>query len=303
MRLTFETIKKPLRMVKHRLMQQRHHAGTQPVTSIIDVYSQSYPTSQEALNIFQGEWSSLFPAEMNLQAGTVPLFEDDRIQMGLRELGGVAGQTVLELGPLEGGHSYQLEKAGAKSVLAIEANTRAYLKCLIAKELLGMQRVRFLCGDFMEYLRQSPPRFDFVLCSGVLYHTPDPFRLLTRLRAICKETLILNTQSIPEMHGVRNAAVFYPFLPEEQRRIWDRGVGNQKAIRGPYEPESGYGNWFWGMTPSSIESMLRCAGFEVQERFVSPFSCTFVCGAVPTQFVAESGPWPVSENKDLASRR
>lgn len=190
MRLTLETLKRPLRLVKRRLIQQRHDAGAQPTTSIIDVYSKSYPTSQEAINIFQGEWSSLFPAEMNLQAGTVPLFQDDRIQMGLRELGGVAGQTVLELGPLEGGHSYQLEKAGAKSVLAIEANTRAYLKCLIARELLGMQRVRFLCGDFMEYLRQSPPRFDFVLCSGVLYHQKQPVELIHRLSQITDRMLL-----------------------------------------------------------------------------------------------------------------
>jgi hypothetical protein len=48
------------------------------------------------------------------------------------------------------------------------------------------------------------------------------------------------------------------------------------------------------MTPSSIESMLQCAGFEVKERFVSPFSCIFVCRTAPTQFVAESGPWPVA---------
>lgn len=215
MKLTLETIKKPLRMVKRRLMTQRHDAGTQPATSIIDVYSQNCPTNQEAINIFRGEWSSLFPAEMNLHAGTVPLFQDERIQLGLRELGGVAGQSVLELGPLEGGHSYQLEKGGARSVLSIEANTRAYLKCLIAKELLGMQRVRFLCGDFMEYLRASPPRFDFVLCSGVLYHQKQPVELIHRLSQIT-DRLLVWTHYYDEAI-IRSSPALSPKFPSSER--------------------------------------------------------------------------------------
>ena len=65
----------------------------------------------------------------------------------LAEIGGVTEKTILELGPLEGGHSYMLDRAGAAQVVAIEGNARAYLKCLIVKELLGLPRVQFLCGD------------------------------------------------------------------------------------------------------------------------------------------------------------
>jgi SAM-dependent methyltransferase len=77
---------------------------------------------------------------------------------------------VLELGPLEGGHSFMFERLGAREVIAIEANPRAYLKCLIIKELLDLRRVRFLCGDFLEYLRADGTDFDLVFASGVLYH-------------------------------------------------------------------------------------------------------------------------------------
>ncbi len=59
-----------------------------------------------------------------------------------------------------------------------------------------------------------------VLCSGVLYHTPDPIYMLMRLKAITGETLILNTASIQEMTGIRNGAFFYTYLDEEQRNIW-----------------------------------------------------------------------------------
>jgi 2-polyprenyl-3-methyl-5-hydroxy-6-metoxy-1,4-benzoquinol methylase len=100
---------------------------------------------------------------------------------GNERLGGVTGKAVLELGPLEAGHSYMLEKAGAGSVLAIEANTRAYLKCLTVKEIFNLSRCRFECGDFVEFLSQTDQRFDLIVASGVLYHMKDPLRFLELL--------------------------------------------------------------------------------------------------------------------------
>jgi hypothetical protein len=88
-----------------------------------------------------------------------------------------------------------------------------------------------------------------------------------------------------------NSAVYYPYLSEKQRGLWNREAGLQMAITGPYEPQNGYGNWFWGMTPSCIESLLRSAGFKVREKFIYPFDCVFVCDTAPIQFLAESGEW------------
>lgn len=187
MKLTLETIKKPLRQIKRQLF----HSGEKDSTpSILECYSQNLPSHQEAINVFQGEWASRFPEPLSLEAGSVPLFDDERIKLGLAALGGVAGQTVLELGPLEGGHSYQLEQAGAASILAIEANSRAYLKCLIAKEITGMKKVHFMHGDFMAYLRANPSRFDMVLASGVLYHQQQPMELISLLAGIADRVLV-----------------------------------------------------------------------------------------------------------------
>jgi Protein of unknown function (DUF1698) len=149
---------------------------------VVDRYIDSAPSPQNAINIFKGEWSSRLPGSYaNLSAGQIRLFEDDRIQWAISEFGDVGDRTVLELGPLEGGHSYMLEKAGFGSVLAIEGNTRAYLKCLVIKEMLRLSRVQFLCGDFVEYLRHASVRFDCVLASGVLYHMIQPVELLSLL--------------------------------------------------------------------------------------------------------------------------
>lgn len=161
---------------------------------ILSQYVTSQPSAQNALDIFRGEWSSRLPEPYaHLAAGKIELFNDARITWMAQELGGVAGQSVLELGPLEGGHSYMLEKLGASSVLAVEANTRAYLKCLIIKELLKLQRAEFLCGDFVEYLRQPGPEFDICLGSGVLYHMQNPVELVALLAKRCRKHLFLWT--------------------------------------------------------------------------------------------------------------
>lgn len=142
----------------------------------------SAPSAQNAINIFKGEWSSRLPGSYGgMSGGQSRLFEDDRIQWALSEFGEVNDKTVLELGPLEGGHSYMLEQAGFGSVLAIEGSTRAYLKCLVTKELLNLSHVHFLCGDFVEYLRHTSVRYDCGVASGVLYHMTEPVELLSLL--------------------------------------------------------------------------------------------------------------------------
>jgi hypothetical protein len=154
-----------------------------PTGSILDAYVRNAPSAQNAVDIFKGEWASRFPGALDtpVEAGGIPLFEDGRIIAAIQHIGGVAGMRVLELGPLEGAHSYMLELYGAASVTAIEANTRAYLKCLITKEILNLQRVKFLCGDFVEYLKGTPERYDLILANGVLYHMRNPVELLSLL--------------------------------------------------------------------------------------------------------------------------
>jgi len=147
-------------------------------TSILSGYVATLPSPQNAIDLFPGEWSSTFPAPFqDLQAGYASLFDDSRIDWLLNHFAGVTGYRVLELGPLEGGHTYLLTKAGA-SVVAIEAQTHAYLKCLVAKEILGYSDATFLLGDFMSYMRDGADQFDLCVASGVLYHVHTPVELL-----------------------------------------------------------------------------------------------------------------------------
>lgn len=158
---------------------------------VLDQYVKSAPNSQNALDIFSGEWASKFPEPFaDLKAGSSQLFEDPRISWAAEQLGGVKGKNVLELGPLEGGHTYMLERLGAASILSIEANTRAYLKCLIVKEILELKRPHFLCGDFVDYLRNNNKRFDVAIASGVLYHMKNPAELIALLSRVTDKMFI-----------------------------------------------------------------------------------------------------------------
>ena len=148
---------------------------------ILDEYVRHAPHPQFAVDIFKGEWWSAFPPSFGVTAGGPPHFDDPRIKWAIENLGGVAGKRVLELGPMEGGHTYMLEQAGASSVVAIEAASRAYLKCLITKEVVGLRRSSFLLGDFEEYLRHANDRFDAVIACGVLYHLKSPVEMIHNL--------------------------------------------------------------------------------------------------------------------------
>lgn len=146
---------------------------------ILDVYCSEAPSHSNAIGIFAGEWSSAVPGFIT---GTVPLFDDARIKWLESKLGGFEGKNVLEIGPLEGGHTYMMEQRGAR-VTAIESNQRAFLKCLVVKEALGM-RSKFLLGDVRPYLVTCEESYDFVLASGVLYHMTEPAELLKDLTRV-----------------------------------------------------------------------------------------------------------------------
>jgi len=161
------------------------------MSNILDEYVISLPSAQNALDIFKGEWSSHLPPDYpDLIAGSIPLFQDPKISWLAAQFEGIEGSNILELGPLEAGHTYLLEKMGANTIVSIESNTRAYIKCLIIKEILNLQRAKFLLGDFISYLQQTTETFDICVASGVLYHMKQPAQLIHLISKVSKKVMI-----------------------------------------------------------------------------------------------------------------
>jgi hypothetical protein len=221
------------------------------------------PTDQTALDIFKGTWTSKFPgAFADLDAGQTPLFDDSRIPRGTEHLGTVEGLTVLDLGPLEGGQAYTLQRLGAKSVVSVEANSILYLKCLVAKEILGMDRVKFLCGDVVEYLKNTDMPFDMCVASGILYHMSDPVELLWLLSKRVKKLLIW-THHFDEVNTDRNKITsFKPAVKHEfegasysyHRQEYGVGFTTNVYCGGT----ATHSSW---MTRAGIETALRNFGY------------------------------------------
>ncbi len=142
--------------------------------SILDSYVSESPSFDAPFKLFEGEWSSDIPG---YGGGHAALFDDVRVKWFAEQCGGFAGKRVLELGPLEGGHTRMMAEAGAAEITAIESNTRAFLKCLIVQNALKFNAT-FLLGDFRKYLERCSTKYDVIIASGVLYHMPDPIQLL-----------------------------------------------------------------------------------------------------------------------------
>jgi len=182
MTFAFSSIREgwPIKVLRiPRRLINRHRNFRTLKSNILDEYVTSKPCAQNVVDIFEDQWSSRFPLEAgDLQAGKIELFNDPRMTWGLEQIGGCQGSTVLELGPLEAGHTYMLERGGASAITAVEANTRAFLKCLATREILDLKHVRFLLGDFLEYLRDNEEPYDICVANGVLYHMREPAELI-----------------------------------------------------------------------------------------------------------------------------
>lgn len=55
-------------------------------------------------------------------------------------------------------------------------------------------------------------------------------------------------------------------------------------ITDEFEPSQGYGNRFWGLTPSCLASLLETAGFRIDYRDNEAFAQTFICSPVDVPF-------------------
>jgi hypothetical protein len=181
--------------------------------SRLDRFVDALPSAQTAVDAIPG-WNSAFPASVEVVAGDVPLYEDPRLTWAMAHYGPLMGCRVLELGPLEGGHTYMLARAGA-SIDAVEMNKLAYLRCLIAKEILEIPNARYHLGNFLKWLDERPSSYDLIVASGVLYHQAAPLFLLEliarRTTAFYLWTHFFDEKSMPAQDQRRE-----PFIGEPE---------------------------------------------------------------------------------------
>jgi hypothetical protein len=188
-------------------------------------------------------------------------------------------RTFIDVGCMwnvDGAYAFWALENGASEVTGLDV--RDPTEACNAENLRRGSRVRFVTGDINDpTLAERLGAFDVVFCSGVLYHMPDPHQTLVRLRDICTRFLILGSAVIPEL-SVPQGAVFYPYIPERhRRRLAYRTPTTKVGLDTPYRPEWDYSNYYWGLTVSCIEAMVRVVGFVPRERYTWRHALCLVC--------------------------
>ena len=159
--------------------------GSEPLR---DSYETRIPTKQNIFDRFKGNFATVFP---NVYTGGYSHLSDDKRLHWCNSLFNLKDKNILECGPLELGHSYMMHNFGCKQITAVENNWYCYLKCLAVKESFKLSNVELLFGDVIEYLKKkSTNKFDFVLCSGILYHLPNPIELIHLISLVTENIFI-----------------------------------------------------------------------------------------------------------------
>jgi len=237
--------------------------------TIPDHFVVTPPSPANMVSLFQGGWASRLPLP-GVESGPSDLFADPRIQWFLDKTGSAAGKRVLELGPLEGGHSHMLQAAGAERVVAVESNGLAWLKCLAVKETFHLDRVDFLLGDFVRYLQETPSSCDLAVACGVLYHLRDPHELFPLLRRACSGPVMLWTMIWSDRIAQDHPGLLKRFsgardvtLPSGRTIRLHRHEYRQSILsKGFFGGNASYSEW---LSREDLQASIEAAGYKVRE--------------------------------------
>jgi tRNA (mo5U34)-methyltransferase len=165
------------------------------------------------------------------------------------------GLEVLDIGAWDGFFSFEVERRGAKRVLAMDPmwanqNVPGFDKTgfLLAREILG-SKVEDTDLDLYDLTAERVGQFDVVMFLGVLYHVKDPLGAIERVASVTRDRLILETH-VDLIGSRRPMAAFYP---------GDELLGDTS-------------NW-WGPNPPAVTAMLKAAGFrQVETVYETPLA-------------------------------
>ncbi len=191
-----------------------------------------------------------------------------------------AGRSFADIGCMwgvDGALAFLAEDSGASAVTGLDLMPAT--PAFTAEHERRGSRMRFVQGDVHDPgTIAEVGRHEVVWCSGIIYHAPSPLLTLERLRSLTAQTLILASETIPEVPGLRQACVFLPGLADADRRAhaFARPGATALGVSEPFDPAQSYGAWWWGISASALGAMLVASGFEVLERHGDELHVTIV---------------------------
>ena len=192
-----------------------------------------------------GPWIFQFRIDGRDYGGGISAVGDERVERFIRYAPEV--QTILELGSLEGAQTFILaERPGVQRVLAVEGREANLRKARFVQGLLQVPKVEFVQANLEHADLAQFGKFDAVFCCGLLYHLPEPWKLIEQLPAVAP-TLFIWTQ----------------YAAEEEAIDVGRGLrGKIHGEGGPDEPLSGMSPTAVWLTLASLRSVLQASGYK-----------------------------------------
>lgn len=159
-------------------------------------------------------------------------------------------RRILELGSLEGAHTVQLAAhVGVDEVVAIEGRAANIRKAQFVHRLFGIRNATILQKNLEETGLAAFGPFDAVFCSGLLYHLPEPWKLLEQLPRIAPR-LFLWTHYAEDVSATE----------------FRNGVRGRVHLEGgPNEPLSGMSATAFWPTLGALINLLTVSGYETIE--------------------------------------
>lgn len=123
----------------------------------------------------------------------------------LNEIFPLKGKTVIEMGPQEAAHTIMMHNFGAKQIISLEGRLTNYIKCCIIKNIYELNNVKFYFEDLRSSDLKKYGAFDVCLCSGILYHLPEPQDLIAKISEVAPRILInshVATEEFPKTETI-----------------------------------------------------------------------------------------------------
>lgn len=189
----------------------------------------------------RGPWITQFVIDGVPSGGDYQVVNDGRVQQFLERFPNV--RTILELGSLEGGHTFTLARhKGVERVLAVEGRSANIDKAKFIGSLLGVSNVQFKQANLEQLELAKLGQFDAVFCCGLLYHLPEPWKLISQTPLVAPSLFVWTV-----------------YADEHEATIEVDGLrGREYAEGGLNEPLSGLSpKSIWLTLPSLLELLKR----------------------------------------------
>jgi hypothetical protein len=174
-----------------------------------------------------GPWVFQFRIDGQDYGGAISAIGDARVDQFFRFA--PKAETILELGALEGAHTFILaQRPGVKRVLALEGREFNLRKARFVQELLHVPNAEFAEANLENTDLAALGKFDAVFCSGLIYHLPEPWKLISQLPALAP-----------------NLFIWTHYAPEADSEVVPGG------LRGSIHPEGGAAEPLSGMSPTA----------------------------------------------------